>query len=131
MDLQLTEIKTKLQPVFEKYQDAILFCYCFGSYATNEANAKSDLDLAVYIKEDKLNFDFKLALLADICRGLKRNDVDLIILNELRNLILAEKIVRNGILFYETNRDVRQDFELKIIHRAIDFRTQRKEIIGI
>lgn len=130
MNQLVTEIKHALQPVFRKYPDEILFCYCFGSYAANETTATSDVDLAFFLKPNENSFDFKLALLADVSRSIKRNDVDLLILNDLKNLILAEEIIRKGSLLYETDRDAREDYEVKIIHNAIDFRAQRKAIMG-
>lgn len=131
MNASVLQISQKLAPVFEKYCDAILFGYCFGSHATGETTPKSDIDLAVYLNPQNLDFDFKLSLRADICRQLNRDDVDLIVLNTLKNLIVAGEIVWNGVLIYENAPEIREDYELKIIHRVIDFRTQRKAIMGI
>jgi predicted nucleotidyltransferase len=131
MNASVLQISQKLAPVFEKYRDAILFGYCFGSHATGETIAKSDIDLAVYLNPQNLDFDFKLSLRADTCRQLNRDDVDLIVLNTLKNLIVAAEIVWNGVLIYENAPEIREDYELKSIHRAIDFRTQRKAIMGI
>jgi len=131
MNDTLTTIKTKLQPIFIKYKEEIIFCYCFGSLATNNFSQKSDVDLAFYVESEYDSLDFKLTLYAECNRALKRNDIDVVILNQLRNLILAESIVRYGIILYESNPEVRIDYEIKTIHNAIDFRHQRKLVMGI
>ena len=126
----LDTIKTKLQPIFINYKEKIIFCYCFGSMATNNYSGNSDVDLAFYVHPDAVNYDFKLTLYADCSRALKRNDIDIIISNDLQNLILSESVVRYGILLYESNRDERTNYEIKTIHNAIDFRYQRKLAMG-
>jgi len=83
------------------------------------------------VDRDYNNLDFKLTLYADCSRLLKRNDIDIVMLNNLKNLILAESIVRNGVLLHETNQNQRINFELKTIHNAIDFRYQRKLAMGL
>ena len=130
MNNQLVTIKAQLQSIFTRFLDQIIFCYCFGSVATNSYSESSDIDLAFYVHPDVADFDFKLTLYADCSRALKRNDVDIIILNDLPNLILAESVVRHGILLYESNREQRLDYEMKTIHNVIDFRYQRKLAIG-
>ena len=131
MNSILKKIKTELQPIFTRYQDSILFCYCFGSLAENTHSEHSDVDLAFYVKAGYDSLDFKLTLYAECNRALKRNDIDVVILNQLRNLILAESIVRNGVLLYESDPYTRTDYEVKIIHNTIDFRHQRKLAMGI
>ncbi|MGX9845510.1 nucleotidyltransferase family protein, partial [Streptococcus iniae] len=41
----MEEIKEKIQPIAEKYE--IPAIYLFGSYARNEADEDSDIDLAI------------------------------------------------------------------------------------
>lgn len=126
----LAEIKSKLEPVFEKYNSQLLFGYCFGSLASGQITKKSDIDLAFYVQPENVNLDFQLSLLADCSRILKRNDIDIVILNSLKNLILAEEIIRKGTLLFDFLEKIRTDYELKILHAAIDFRYQRKMIMG-
>ena len=127
----IKKIKTTLQPIFSRYADRIIFCYCFGSLATNNYTGNSDVDLAFYVHPDAVNYDFKLTLYAECSRALKRNDIDIIILNDLKNLILSETVVRYGILLYESNKDERTSYEIKTLHNAIDFRFQRKLAMGV
>jgi len=131
MNDNLVTIKTQLQPVFTRFIDKIFFCYCFGSVATDSYSGNSDVDLAFYVHPDFVNYDFKLTLYADCSRALKRNDIDIVILNDLQNLILAESVVRDGVLLYESNPEERLNYEIKTIHNAIDFRYQRQLAIGV
>ncbi|NTU43121.1 MAG: nucleotidyltransferase domain-containing protein [Nitrospirales bacterium] len=131
--MQSDEIIEALSGVFKRHGDAVVFAYLFGSTARGETGPLSDVDVAVYLKggtiEEKL--EAKFGLYADFSRALKRNDIDVVVLNATDNLILLEEIVRHGKVIHDTDLDLRLDFEVKIIHRAIDFRTQRKAMMGV
>ncbi|MDZ7334436.1 MAG: nucleotidyltransferase domain-containing protein [candidate division KSB1 bacterium] len=131
MNSTVSKIKKALQPIFARYRDQILFCYCFGSLVTNTYSNNSDVDLAFYVHPDAANYDFKLTLYAECSRALKRNDIDIVILNDLQNLILSESIARDGILLYDSEPEQRAAYELKAIHNGIDFRHQRRLAMGI
>lgn len=126
-----TEIASTLQPVFEKYPEFV-FVYLFGSLAMGSAGKMSDVDLAVYVKQ-QCNFSFsqKLQFHGDCCRVLQRNDVDVVVLNQTRNLLLLEQIIRNGEIILKRDQSVLDDFFLKIQHSALDFRLHRKSVMGI
>lgn len=88
-----------LLQVFEKYRDKVEFAYLFGSVARDNVQPLSDIDIAVYLS-DKIKesmFDISLSLYADFCRVLKRNDIDVLVLNTSTNIILLEDIVRHGV----------------------------------
>lgn len=130
MTLSKSIIKNKLEPLFKQHQNKLYFVYLFGSFARADSNKKSDVDLAIYFNPEYNSVDFTLILSSAISRVLNLDKVDLIILNDTKNLILAEEIIRNGILIFENNSEKRDDYELDTIHRAIDFRTQRKYVMG-
>ncbi len=122
-----------LFPVFEKYRERLVFAYLFGSVATGEAAPLSDVDIAICFAGGMKEtfFDDRLSLYADICRALKSNDVDLLVLNSASNLIILEDVVRHGVILYDRDPDLREEFELKVLHRAIDFREQRVAVMGM
>ncbi|MCX8123856.1 MAG: nucleotidyltransferase domain-containing protein [Spirochaetes bacterium] len=125
------DITIKLTPIFKHYN--VVFAYLFGSTAKNELSPSSDIDIAVYLKNgypQKL-FDTLLSIHLDTCRALKANDVDIVVLNANYNLMLIDEIIRNGILLYDADPPLREEFELKMIHAAIDFKTQRFITIGV
>ncbi len=126
------QVKT-LCRVFELHKDKILFAYLFGSAAVNKISTSSDVDIALYLSHEfkDFYFDIKLRIYADISRSLKRNDVDIVVLNNCKNIILADEIIRKGVLIYERPNDIRDDFEIRALHRAIDFKHRRKSIIGV
>ena len=119
--------------ILKSYQDKILFAYLFGSLARGEATSASDLDIALYCAGDgpAAYFDMKLALYAALCRVLQRNDVDIVMLNTTKNLILLDEIVRNGVVIYDKNPQARMAFELKTLLRVLDFKSHRQAIMGV
>lgn len=130
-----TEISEKLKTVLERHRDQVAFAYLFGSSLLDQVRPLSDVDIAVYLS-DETEADYlwiKFALYADFSRVLKRNDVDVVILNGLTNLFLLEGIVKEGMVIFEEEggEAIRKDFELKILHQVIDFKDQRKTIMGI
>lgn len=131
--ISIEEIRNVLSSVFEHYQDKVIFAYIFGSMVQETPYPAKDIDIAVFFQQGSLEsyIDSRLSLYADICRALKTNDVDLVILNTTTNLMLMEEIVRNGDILYDKRPDLRMDFELKILHQVIDFREQRYVTMGI
>jgi uncharacterized protein len=130
--MTFTEIGSLLQPVVERYRNEIISVYLFGSAASRETHPLSDIDIGVLLSESSRSFrDMKLSLYADFCRVLKRNDVDVVVLNGTDNLVLLEQIIRAGVVLVDRDRDRREEFEQRTLHRAIDFKTQRVANMGI
>ena len=120
-----------LDSVFRNY-DQIAFAYLFGSVATGEQTAMSDVDIAIYLRLGvHFSFDDTLQFQGDCCRILRRNDVDVLVLNKTRNLILLEDIIRKGRIIYNADQNLLDDFELKTLHLACDFRYQRQRELGV
>jgi predicted nucleotidyltransferase len=122
-----------LKKIFEDQGGQILFAYLFGSHARGDATADSDIDIAIFL-DPQLQmefFDIKTALYLEISRSLKMNDIDIVVLNRCKNIILLDRITRHGQVIYESNQDARLDFEQKVLHTAIDFKYQRKRVMGV
>ena len=114
-----------LQPleVVMKRHHSILFAYLFGSYAVGEQTAMSDIDIAIFVENKKgISFSEKLLLHGDCCRALKRNDIDILVLNTTKNLFLLEDIICDGKVIYNSNQDLLDEFELKTLHKIFDFK---------
>jgi len=103
--------------------DEVLFGYLFGSYATNEQTKKSDVDVALYLKN--VDFDTRLQINYELSKLLKK-DVDLIILNDIKNIYLIENIMKNGIIIKDHKKRV--DFEIIKHHDILDYKVFRKYI---
>ncbi len=124
---QIEEIRQKLSPVWESFPE-VKFAYLFGSLARGKAGPLSDLDLAVYL--EPYSHKRFLDLYAACSRALKRDDLDLVVLNRTENLILLESIIREGKLLFERDPGVRFEFEVETLHLALDFRETRRRILG-
>ena len=126
---KLGELKDILSQVMSKSQN-ILFAYLFGSHITGITTESSDMDVAVYLDKKHADIDDYLSLHSALSRALRTDKVDLVIFNNANNLILLDSIVRHGILVIDKDKARREEFELRVLHSAIDFRDQRKAIIG-
>ncbi len=122
-----------LKKILQELSDLILFAYLFGSKAMGTDSDRSDIDIAVYIdpKNENRFFDIKTDLYLAISRKLKTNAIDIVILNQCRNIMLLDQIIAFGKLLYQTDQDARLQYEQKIFHNAFDFKTQRKRIMGV
>lgn len=127
------KLKNDLTPEFAKYRDDIVAVYLFGSTASGVTSLSSDIDIAVlaHTSDTAGSGTLKLNLYADLCRKLKRNDIDLVMLNINGNLMLNDEIVRNGRILYSRNNEMREAFEQKVLHRAMDFKFQRHYAMGV
>lgn len=126
-------LKTELTDVFFKYNQEIITAYLFGSTAKGVSSSSSDIDIAVLLhNNDKTSgTDLKFRLYADLCRTLKRNDIDVLLLKTSSNLILNDEIIRHGKVLYSTDDEAREEFELNVLHRSTDFKLQRHYAMGV
>lgn len=127
------QLRNELAAVFFKYSKDIVTAYLFGSMAKGVASSSSDIDIALLLhNNDKTSAtDLKFRLYADLCRTLKRNDIDVMLLNISGNLILNDEIVRHGKVLYSTDDEAREEFELKVLHSSTDFKFQRHYAMGV
>lgn len=116
-----------------EHQDQVIFAYLFGLCARGDASALSDLDVAVYLADADMlrHHELKIDLYTSLSRGLGTNDIDIVVLNTTSNLVLLDEIIRSGLVLVDRNPDLRDEFEQRVLHRAIDFLTQRKAFVGV
>lgn len=121
-----------LREILNRHRDTVLFAYLFGSLAEGRGGPLSDVDVAVFLTRQAASdpWEAGLALQADFCRALRRNDVDVLVLNRARNLMLLDEIIRRGLVLLDQDREAREEFELKVLHLAMDFKAQRAAIMG-
>ncbi|MBU0464939.1 MAG: nucleotidyltransferase domain-containing protein [Proteobacteria bacterium] len=117
-----------LKKEFNEKEEDFLFAYLFGSLAQKTYSKSSDIDIAVYLNAEveRHFFDIKIDLYLRLSRALKRNDIDIVIMNQCKNIILLNRIITHGQVIHEKNESIRLEYEQKILHSAIDFKTQRK-----
>ena len=115
-------MKNQLETLLQ-YESNVCFAYLFGSYADDTFTDKSDIDIAVYLKDFSL--DAKLSLHHLLEKSLQK-EVDLVCLNEVKNMYLLEAIITKGLVMKESEeRDI---FEVKTQHAIIDFKHFKKYI---
>lgn len=108
----------------------IRLIYIFGSYAKGNNNEKSDIDIAVLLNNDYNPMD-KLELIGELTSVLRREDIDLVILNSA-NPVLRHQVIKYGKLIYMENEDVKVDFEVKVLKEYMDMEPFRKvQMAGI
>jgi predicted nucleotidyltransferase len=102
-------------------KDNILLAYIFGSTVRGNIGRLSDIDIAILVDEKsskKEHLDVELKILSEITILIKREKIDLIILNEAP-LLLAYNVIKNGIIL-KSNEIERVKFEIKIISTYLD-----------
>jgi len=77
-----------------KYKDNIVALGLFGSYARNEASDLSDIDIFVTLKIPKM---FDLIGIKQDLEDLTECKVDIVLLRQLMNQFLKEKISQEGL----------------------------------
>lgn len=130
----MESFRDKLREVFKRFNlldkpVKVEFAYIFGSVSHGTSGPISDIDIAVYLSQ-KPSLEQELGLHLFLSRELKTDRIDLLVLNTAKNIILMDKIIREGIIVYEKTPFLRESFELRILHEAIDFKEQRKLILG-
>jgi hypothetical protein len=85
----------------------VLEAYLFGSLARGEAQAHSDVDVAVYVDRALARdapFGYAAELTGVLMAALGRNDVDVVILNDAPPLLYG-RVLRDGVRLF--SRDMR------------------------
>ena len=101
----------------------IVFAYLFGSFAKSKQANSSDVDIALYLKD--ISLDNQLQIIYELSKLLKR-DVDLVVLNKVKNLFLLEDILQSGIVVKDDEQRV--DFELRKEHEILDYKAFKRYI---
>lgn len=96
----------------------IKLVYIFGSYSKGSNRINSDLDIAVYI-EGETNYITKLDILYDLVGILNRDDIDLVILNNV-NEILKFQVIKYGKIIYMESLYTKVIFESNVMKEYMD-----------
>lgn len=113
-------MKNKLTSILQEL-DEIQFAYLFGSYARGDEGERSDVDVAVYLMHEQNNFDTKLKIHHKLEISLHK-EIDLIILNSVKNFNLLENILNEGIIIKDSPDDSRFMYELNKEHEIKDYK---------
>ena len=108
----------------------ILEAYIFGSLARGAGQAHSDIDIAVYVDEEKTRpglFGYRSELTSRLMSGLGTNSIDVVLLNRAPPL-LYHRVLRDGSRLF--SRDLRATTvrEGRALSRHCDFAPQLAKI---
>ena len=101
--------------------------YIFGSLVTGRSRPDSDVDIAVLVSDQIMHrnpFQYRLELMADLMGVLKRDDVDLILLNQAPSL-LAHRVLKKGKLIFERSASARVAFQVRTVNLYLDTQPMR------
>ena len=103
-------------------QSSVAFAYLYGSRAKGHANQSSDWDVAVYFSSPmhKLGIWPAFELEAKLAR-VGGGTVQVVVLNTLLSPLLGFEIVKNGVVLLERDRNLRMEFENRILRHYYDW----------
>lgn len=116
------KLETKLNTIVSVYNIKLL--YIFGSYAKEQNNEKSDLDIAILLG-DGYNPMSKLNIIGELIDIFNRDDIDLVILNDA-NPVLKHQIIKYGKVLYMDSEETKVNFEVKVLKEYMDMEHFRK-----
>ncbi len=110
--------------VLEK-ESEVLFAYLFGSYAKGTQDKKSDIDVAIYLKDQNLLeidplYPSRLAIKIEKALAEKRT-VDVRVLND-STLRFKSQVLRYGKLLHTKDEKKRIEFETSSLAHYYDFK---------
>lgn len=101
-------------------RDDIVFAYLFGSQASGRTHPRSDVDVAVWLREpyDKETFAPLVGVIGALTSALHRDDIDVVILNEAGLRVAFNAL--HGTLLLSRDEDQRIRAEAAIMSRYHD-----------
>lgn len=121
MRLDASSFERAVARCLSRHRD-IQAAYIFGSAATGRVRRDSDVDVAVLLARPRRggrSLSHRLRLMADLSAALRRNDVEVVVLNEAPPL-LAHRVLSKGRLVLERSRSARVRFQVRTAGRYLD-----------
>lgn len=120
------QLLPKLKEKLEKEED-IIFVYIFGSYGKGKIFPLSDVDIALYLKENGDLFERKVELMSIISEVLKTDEIDLVILNYAPCSII-HSVFKTGKLLFSKDEGKRISFLSRNLKEYMDFSYHREKV---
>jgi len=111
----------------EKNIKGVFAIYIYGSYATNSANAESDIDIA-FLTEEKITPVEKWKIQEALAAKMDKN-IDLVDLKDA-SVVLKKEVVEKGKLIYSSDKYKTEYFEMTTISMYLDLNETRKHILN-
>lgn len=126
----MTPTLTMKLRAFLEAREEVLEAYLFGSVAAGSAQAHSDVDVAVYLREPRppgSAFGYVADLTAALMHVLQSNRVDIVVLNEAPPL-LYHRVLRDGARILTRDLRATTTREGQALSRYCDFLPQLEKI---
>ena len=127
---ELHSLTARLREYFEARSDVRL-AYLFGSRAEGTAAEDSDYDIGVLPAKDA-DSGLRFELIYELGKMLDTEKVDVVMLDRAP-LELAYCVIARGEAIYETDEELRVDFEARVMSKYFDYlpvlERQRRDII--
>jgi uncharacterized protein len=123
----ITELLPKAVEYLRSDED-VVFAYLFGSLAKGKAGPLSDVDIAVYCREDVSLADKKLELLGNLVETLNTDEIDLVLLNKAP-LTLRMKILEHRKIVVDKAPFLRHRYESLTMREYFDFSVKESLIL--
>lgn len=130
------EIEPRLREFFAQGKGReVSSAYLFGGHAAGREHRDSDVDVAVLLPWERFptrreRFERRLRLTADLIAALHRNDVDLVVLNDLPPL-LGRRIVTEGVALARRDAEADHAYRRDVQLRAADLEPFLRRMEGI
>lgn len=114
----------RLREVFSRFKE-VAAAYLFGSRARGDAREDSDWDFAILLSRP-FRDPYDLVRLQERLEEALGGRVDLLVLNSA-SVEIAFKVLKEGVLVYEADRDFRADFEVLVMKKYFDLKPLLEE----
>jgi len=121
--LDFEKLSLSIERICKEFKLQLL--YVFGSYAYNNANRLSDLDVA-YLSESKLDLDRILKLISKLQEVFREEAIDIVDLKEAP-LPLIHRIIKEGKCLYTKDFKIKLEFEMRHENLYFDTEPLRRE----
>lgn len=119
---------TRLTEALEAEAD-VVFAYLFGSQSTGKAGPRSDIDVAVYLRDDGVDaFETRLRLAGVLARAIGTDALDVVVLNTAP-LSLAGRILTTRRVLVDHQPHQRHLFESLTARQFVDFRFREHRLL--
>ncbi|RDZ11789.1 nucleotidyltransferase domain-containing protein [Priestia megaterium] len=103
------------------------FIIVFGSFAKGTTHQESDIDIAFYVKDKKLD-KYEIFMLAQELAALLKREVDLVNIAEASTVFQAQ-IYTTGIVIYSDDDTLRMNEQMKALKMYAKLNEERKDVL--
>jgi hypothetical protein len=120
--------------IFFAVRQEVVFAWLFGSYVSGHNNGNSDIDIAIYLKDQALlgDSDWYLGMKSDIM-ALTHKEVDLIVLNSAKPLVKHAANMKK-VMLLSRDPQFEAEYSLRVIREYNDVRwwarRSRQHLLG-